>query len=451
MKNISRILALVLALTMVIGAFASVSAAGSKWYDKAVAKLKSVGIADVALTAEEKITRAEFALMVAKIDSGWVNTQWWDESVLANTVVFKDQADTDKAHRAAICYCYQRSLVAGDGDGNYRPNSVITLAEASVVITRLMGYENDVPQNGDQWQYNWMYTANKYCRAFDATFMSNVDSVNPDYELSNGEAAYLLATILNFLKVDGEADRLTKKGEDLGKNFKPTTTSSDLVRVTDITMDSKEVLVDTTKTIELTILSTGEAYTVSATQFEKLVRKSLGLTENRDLTTTDRFNLGDYVQKNTLLYAERKNGALVSVSLFNASTKVEANTYLVAAKGSAHTYNTDGSIKTVGDVPKFANAAGNDATPQLRKDFTSATYEVDGVKRYANEITFSGNKVVFKGASESAVEYTVVDSLNTLGETELVVYNVDGFTTMTAAQFKAAIPNNIQLSNKSLI
>lgn len=106
MKNISRILALVLALTMVIGAFASVSAAGSKWYDKAVAKLKSVGIADVALTAEEKITRAEFALMVAKIDSGWVNTQWWDESVLANTVVFKDQADTDKAHRAAICYCY---------------------------------------------------------------------------------------------------------------------------------------------------------------------------------------------------------------------------------------------------------------------------------------------------------------------------------------------------------
>lgn len=441
MKNISRILALVLALTMVIGAFASVSAAGSKWYDKAVAKLKSVGIADVALTAEEKITRAEFALMVAKIDSGWVNTQWWDESVLANTVVFKDQADTDKAHRAAICYCYQRSLVAGDGDGNYRPNSVITLAEASVVITRLMGYENDVPQNGDQWQYNWMYTANKYCRAFDATFMANVDSVNPDYELSNGEAAYLLATILNFLKVDGEADRLTKKGEDLGKNFKPTTTSSDLVRVTDITMDSKEVLVDTTKTIELTILSTGEAYTVSATQFEKLVRKSLGLTEDRDLTTTDRFNLGDYVQKNTLLYAERKNGALVSVSLFNASTKVEANTYLVAAKGSAHTYNTDGSIKTVGDVPKFANASGSDATPQLRKDFTSATYEVDGVKKYANEITFSGNKVVFKGASESAVEYTVVDSLNTLGETELVVYNVDGFTTMTAAQFKAAIPN----------
>ena len=441
MKNISRILALVLALTMVIGAFASVSAAGSKWYDKAVAKLKSVGIADVALTAEEKITRAEFALMVAKIDSGWVNTQWWDESVLANTVVFKDQADTDKAHRAAICYCYQRSLVAGDGDGNYRPNSVITLAEASVVITRLMGYENDVPQNGDQWQYNWMYTANKYCRAFDATFMANVDSVNPDYELSNGEAAYLLATILNFLKADGEADRLTKKGEDLGKNFKPTTTSSDLVRVTGITMDSKEVLVDTTKTIELTILSTGEAYTVPATQFEKLVRKSLGLTEDRDLTTTDRFNLGDYVQKNTLLYAERKNGALVSVSLFNASTKVEANTYLVAAKGAAHTYNTDGSIKTVGDVPKFANASGNDATPQLRKDFTSATYEVDGVKKYANEITFSGNKVVFKGASESAVEYTVVDSLNTLGETELVVYNVDGFTTMTAAQFKAAIPN----------
>ena len=36
MKNISRILALVLALTMVIGAFASVSAAKATWYNDSV-------------------------------------------------------------------------------------------------------------------------------------------------------------------------------------------------------------------------------------------------------------------------------------------------------------------------------------------------------------------------------------------------------------------------------
>ena len=161
MKNITRILALVLALVMVIGTFASVSAAGAKWYDKAIKELKKYGIVDLTRKAESKVTRAEFALWIAKIDSAWVNDEWWEENVLANVVVFKDQAETDKAHRAAICYCYQRNLVTGDGDGNYRPESTITLAEASVIITRLMGYENDVPQNGDQWQYNWMYTANK--------------------------------------------------------------------------------------------------------------------------------------------------------------------------------------------------------------------------------------------------------------------------------------------------
>ena len=445
MKNISRILALVLALTMVIGAFASVSAAGIQWYSSSVAKLKQYGLADFTFTAEEKITRAEFALMVAKIDSGWVNTEWWDESVLANTVVFKDQADTDKAHRAAICYCYQRNLVAGDGDGNYRPNSVITLAEASVIITRLMGYANDVPQNGDQWQYNWIYAANKFCRAFDETFMSHVDTVNPDYELSQGEAAYLIATILNFNSMNEQDKRLTKSGEDLGASLKKYYTSADIARVSAIDMDVKETLVTAGTKIAFTILTEGsdelDTFEVDAARVEKLVRKSLGLKEDRDLTTTDKFNLGDYLQKGTLLNVTRKDGVLTSVKLFTGAEKVEANTYLVAAKGKAHEYNIDGSIKVVGDVPKFANAAGDDKTPQLRADFTSATYEVDGAKKYANEITFDGNKIVFRGGAAETVTYTVAGSLNTLDERELVVYNVDTFETMTAAAFKNAIPN----------
>ena len=445
MKNISRILALVLALTMVIGAFASVSAAGIQWYSSSVAKLKQYGLADFTFTAEEKITRAEFALMVAKIDSGWVNTEWWDESVLANTVVFKDQADTDKAHRAAICYCYQRNLVAGDGDGNYRPNSVITLAEASVIITRLMGYANDVPQNGEQWQYNWIYAANKFCRAFDETFMSHVDTVNPDYELSQGEAAYLIATILNFNSMNEQDKRLTKSGEDLGASLKKYYTSADIARVSAIDMDVKETLVTAGTKIAFTILTEGsdelDTFEVDAARVEKLVRKSLGLKEDRDLTTTDKFNLGDYLQKGTLLNVTRKDGVLTSVKLFTGAEKVEANTYLVAAKGKAHEYNIDGSIKVVGDVPKFANAAGDDKTPQLRADFTSATYEVDGAKKYANEITFDGNKIVFRGGAAETVTYTVAGSLNTLDERELVVYNVDTFETMTAAAFKNAIPN----------
>lgn len=450
MKNITRILALVLALVMVIGTFASVSAAGAKWYDKAIKELKKYGVADLTRTAESKVTRAEFALWIAKIDSAWVNDEWWEENVLANVVVFKDQAETDKAHRAAICYCYQRNLVTGDGDGNYRPESTITLAEASVIITRLMGYENDVPQNGDHWQYNWMYTANKYCRAFDATFMSKVDTVNPDHELTNGEAAYLVATILNFLRVDGEDLRLTKKNEDLGKNLKPVSTSGDLVRVSEITMTSNDILVDTTKDVTLTILSTGETITTTGADFEKKVRVALGLKADRDLTVVDHFNLGDYVQKDTVLYATRKDGKLISVALFaNDSTKVEANSYLVKKVGLAHVYDSlTGAIKTAGDFPKYANASTTNAskvddTPEFPAAFASlGKFDNNGTERYAKEVLFKGNNIVFKGASEAAVEYKVVDNFNSIEENEIVVYDAtNGFATMTAAGFKGKIYN----------
>ena len=453
MKNITRILALVLALVMVIGTFASVSAAGAKWYDKAIKELRRYGIADLTRTAESKVTRAEFALWIAKIDSAWVNDEWWEENVLANVVVFKDQAETDKAHRAAICYCYQRNLVTGDGDGNYRPESTITLAEASVIITRLMGYENDVPQNGDQWQYNWMYTANKYCRAFDATFMSKVDTVNPDHELTNGEAAYLVATILNFLAekdADGkyvEAPRLTKKGEDLGKNLKPVSTSGDLVRVSGITMTSNDILVDTTKDVTLTILSTGETITTTGVDFEKKVRVALGLKADRDLTVVDHFNLGDYVQKDTVLYATRKDGVLTSVTLFaNDSTKVEADSYLVKKAGLAHTYDEyTGAIKVAGDYPKYANTKASkvDDTPEFPAAFASlGKFDNNGTERYAKEVLFNGNNIVFKGASEAAVEYKVVDNFNSIEENEIVVYDAtNGFATMTAAGFKGKIYN----------
>lgn len=444
MKNISRILALVLALTMVIGAFASVSAAKATWYNSAVSYLKNIGVADVGLKAEEKVTRAEFALMIAKIDSTWVNTEWWDENgVLADTVVFKDQADTDKAHRAAICYAYQRNLIAGDGDGNFRPNATITLAEASVIVVRLMGFQNDVPENGDQWQYNWMYTANKFCHAFDTTFMSNVNTVNPKYELSYGEAAYLLATILNWGNTSDDVTCLTKKGENLGKNFGRVNTSADLVRVKAVDMIKETLITSSTVTVE-TIMSTGEAgeeVVLDTEELERLVRVSLGLSATRDLTSDDKFNLGDYIQNGTIFQLSRKDGNNVAVTLFSGNTKAVSDTILVATAGPAHTYNYDGTIKTVGDYPKFANKAGKaDATPQLPASYTSATYEVNGEKKYTYEISFSGNKLVFKGGSESAVEYTIVSNLNTIDAQELVVYD-STFTMLTAAQVKAAIPN----------
>lgn len=483
MKNISRILALVLALTMVIGAFASVSAAKATWYNDAVTYLESIGVADIGTKAEAKITRAEFALMVAKIDSTWVNTQWWDENgVLADTVVFKDQADTDKAHRAAICYAYQRALIAGDGDGNFRPNATIDLAEASVVIVRLMGFQNDVPENGDQWQYNWMYVANKFCHAFDRVFMSNVDTVNPDYELSYGEAAYLLATILNWGNDSDDVLCLTKKGENLGKNFPwgGAGTSSGIVRVNGLKMDATNQVVtggtldyEGTKVAGLFAVggsgSVTAAYPIAVDELEKLVRVSLGLSATRDTSgeTLDTFNLGDYVQNGTLLKVKRVDDKVTAVSLFSEQTgaKSVSDTFLVDAaisesKNSINAanreYSYDGSVKKIYDrggvfkgyaaglYPKYANAISGsaNATPQLPLAYTSATYtDADGATQYTHAISFAGKKLVYKGASDKAVEYTIVTDSRAVDENEIVVYSINNWEPLDAADVKAIIPN----------
>ena len=493
MKNISRILALVLALTMVIGAFASVSAAKATWYNDAVEYLESIGVADIGTKAEAKITRAEFALMVAKIDSTWVNTQWWDENgVLADTVVFKDQADTDKAHRAAICYAYQRALIAGDGDGNFRPNATIDLAEASVVIVRLMGFQNDVPENGDQWQYNWMYVANKFCHAFDRVFMSNVDTVNPDYELSYGEAAYLLATILNWGNDSDDVLCLTKKGENLGKNFPwgGAGTNSGIVSVSGLIMDATNQVVigadssyaetwgGVTHTynhvgeVALAVVGsnggTADTYYVDVDELEKLVRVSLGLSERRDTTsdTLDTFNLGDYVQNGTLLKIKRVDDKVTAVSLFSEQTgaKSVSDTFLVDAaisesKNSINAanreYSYDGSVKKIYDrgvfkgyaaglYPKYANAISGsaNATPQLPLAYTSATYtDADGATQYTHAISFAGKKLVYKGASDKAVEYTIVTDSRAVDENEIVVYSINNWEPLDAADVKAIIPN----------
>ena len=68
MKNFKRILALVLAVVMVTGISASLSAADA-WYQDAVTYLENTGIATIGTMADEKITRNEFVLWVAKLET----------------------------------------------------------------------------------------------------------------------------------------------------------------------------------------------------------------------------------------------------------------------------------------------------------------------------------------------------------------------------------------------
>ena len=113
MRNFKRTLALVLAVIMVVGTFATVSAAStSKWYDKAVEMLDNAGISNIGNTAAEPITRNEFVMWIAKIESLQLSDDAWNDEIAS--VVFTDV--TEAHHRAAIAYSYKANFIIGNGD-----------------------------------------------------------------------------------------------------------------------------------------------------------------------------------------------------------------------------------------------------------------------------------------------------------------------------------------------
>ncbi|MBQ8419345.1 MAG: S-layer homology domain-containing protein, partial [Clostridia bacterium] len=161
------------------------------------------------------MTRDEFVFWVAKIESCNTEDSVWDDEI-AN-VVFTDVKDGH--HKAAIAYAHQAGYIKGNGDGTFAPDKTISLAEASAVVVRLMRYESLVIGLESEWDTNYVTAAGRYCRAFDQVFYANTNSMNPNFELTKGMAAYILATIMNGINKNPNNLILCADGIDLGARF----------------------------------------------------------------------------------------------------------------------------------------------------------------------------------------------------------------------------------------
>lgn len=494
MKNTKRILAVVIALTMVIGMFASVSAASGKWYSKAVTYLEAAGIAKIGTKAETKLTRAEFVLWVAKLEAGanFVESGMWKKDGLDNVIVFSDvDTSVDGIYRSAINYCYQRHFVRGNGDGTFSPDAKVTLAQASAVIVRLMGYENKVT-NLEDWQYNYFNVANNYCNAFDKTFADHLPAVDAEYELTYGEAAYLLATILNFGDVTtsiGNLRCLTSEGENLGEKFPAGSLNAssqiaivsgvDFVEVyydlyggtgkiyddngvltsytseggtlnynfvndtdwtswgfdaTTKTLDFVSNVIDPSSSVTLNLIgengTISNTVTVSVATFQQLVRVSLGKAKNVDRANGEVFNLGDYINNGSVVGVEVSGETVtaVTVATEDAGTRLVSDTFLVLqSTGEKWVRGVDGSIIRYGKYPYLANAESG-----LTNKPQLLTSYTD-----AKKVSVSGSKLTL-----GETTYSIVQT-RTVGEKELVVYDVsaDVLAPLSASTVAARIPN----------
>ena len=409
MRNFKRTLALVLAVIMVMGTFATVSAADA-WYKPGVDYIEGIGVDIIGNKADQKITRNDFVLWIAKIESHQMSTKAWDEEV-AN-VTFEDV--TDEHHKAAIAYAHTAQFIEGKDSTHFDPDAVLTLGEASAIFVRLMGYENKVDENPDEqyhWALNWMRAANINCHAYTDTFYQKTDTFNPDWELSYGEAAYLLATIMNAFTVDVGGDGiendkiLTADGIDLGDFFSYNTNLGVSGKAFYLVGVEAARLAGTYKINEkanVTLVAadgSGDVYTMSAKKLLKYVRNSLGLSDNADESQEEtEINIYDYVNDGSVVNVVLNKSDIVNGKIDNAISSFNVTGSVI--------YNTLLQLKASTDATKLGWTSASTATKADGTPVTPATYTEDLA------IVWNSNKsaFTFKGTSYKLSSLPVYDA-----------------------------------------
>ena len=210
-KTLSLILALLMSVSTAVVAFANEPAidetvdetvteevvAGP--YDDAIKYLGHYGIykgvsADD-LAAEDDVNRYQMALFAARLATGWVEDEKWEDGP-QNSSEFVDLAGTPaENYYGAISYVNQMGIIEGYGDGTYGPLNGIKYQDALTIVTRTLGYKN--------LEYPWGYIQ----KAVELGLTEGVVDVAYTDALTRGEVAQI---IYNALFAE------TKNGSTLG-------------------------------------------------------------------------------------------------------------------------------------------------------------------------------------------------------------------------------------------
>ena len=159
MKNLKKVLAMVLAFACTFSMFAGAKVfedvpAGSD-YSEAITMLSDLGVIqgkdDGKYHPEDTITRAEACAMIARLMTG--------DPKVSQYVGAQSFSDVQKGSwkDSAIGYCYINGIVVGVGNNKFEPDRAITDAEFVTMVVRAMGYETaDMKQN---YPYSYMSNA----------------------------------------------------------------------------------------------------------------------------------------------------------------------------------------------------------------------------------------------------------------------------------------------------
>lgn len=349
MKNFTKkflVAVLVVAFVLTVAAMSvSAGASQSAWYRKAVEYLDGLGISAIGADGDAPLSRDEFVMWAAKVESHQTITDAWDVQEYKDIASQKFSDVSNSPYQGAIAYSLGRPLIEGYGDGTFKPAQQITLAEAAIILDRLMRFEDKVEMSETRWAHNALAVAQYWFSAFDSTFLAESETYDPAYQLTKGEGAYLIYTIINgALYEDGyDADatgvRYTSDGMDLGAAFANSTTAvvkADFVvaevpltytnltvayRRTDTDMAGANYdslftghmyqtnsFIDKSGTVYLANLATGSVVTMPASAFADLVKEATGTEDDPSDAT---------------LYAEKGSVVTLSVTKDNKDILTE--------------------------------------------------------------------------------------------------------------------------------
>ena len=164
MRNLKKILALVLALVMSMSLMAGASFKDSEnidgKYNEAAEVLNALkvfqGRPDGSFDPKAPITRAEVAAIIYRIVSADVaDTQ---TKFYSDLTKFSDVKSTSW-YAGYVNYCANGKYVKGRSDGKFYPNDTVTGYEALSMILRAIGYDQNDEFTGPQWQTKVATTA----------------------------------------------------------------------------------------------------------------------------------------------------------------------------------------------------------------------------------------------------------------------------------------------------
>lgn len=161
MKNLTRILALVLVFTMMVSsaAFAAkfTDVAEDSTYAEAVEVLSALGILngyeDGTFKPDAVITRAEVVAVVNRLQ-GLSDAA----KAAAGTSMYTDVATTDW-FAGDVNLASQMGIVSGDGNGLFRPNDQVKYEEAVKMMVAALGYNHEYVMKQGGWPTGYLVIA----------------------------------------------------------------------------------------------------------------------------------------------------------------------------------------------------------------------------------------------------------------------------------------------------